>query len=117
MFDAKLMLIDSASNVTAAVTGSALDFKGEDMAQLVYRILVPAAAANTSMTVTIQESDNGTDWVDLVKSEAITAAGQKHIHARGKKRYRRALIAVTGTGPNFGKVKIGVVPAGIGTDW
>lgn len=116
MFDSKLMLIDSSTDVTTNVTGDAVDFRGEDAAQLVYRVLVPAFTAG-SVTVTIQQSDDGsTNWSDLVKSDAIAKAGQVHLHARGKKRYRRATLAVSGSG-NFGKMRVGVVPAGTYRDW
>lgn len=116
MFDSKQMLIDSQTDVTGTATGSALDFRGEDMAELVYRILVPTATAG-SMKVRIEQSEDGsTNWTPIVESDTIDKAGVYHVHARAKKRFRRAAITVNGAG-NFGKVRVGTVPAGTYRDW
>lgn len=117
MFDLNLMLINSTADVTASVTGSSVDFRGEDATMMFYRVVIPAVAADTSAIVKIQESDNGTDWNDLVSTPSITAAGDYHVHARSKKQYRRAILTPTGSSLNFGKVLVGAVPAGNYRDW
>lgn len=119
MFDKSLMLIDSVSNVTATTTGDAVDFRGEDMTELEYRCVVPAVASTTSCVIKIQDSDTTTsgDFTDLVVGASITAPGDQYLRARSKKRYRRAVITVTGGSANFGKVRVGVVAAGEYTNW
>lgn len=118
MFDKKAMLIDSTADVTATgITGSKVDFYGPDPTEFVYRIVVPAAVDTTSMVAKIQESDDGTTWNDLVTFPTITKAGDNHVHARSKKRYRRAVLTVTGATANFGKVRLGQVSAGNYHSW
>ena len=120
MYDAKLMLIDSAAAVEDNVTGDAVDFRGEDHKVLHYRIIIPEVADDTTATIKIQESADGTTWVDLITPPAYSAAADTVVHARSRLRYRRATITKAGTGvANFdcGKVKMGVVPAGTHRDW
>lgn len=120
MFDKKLMLLDPSADVTATGTGTGVDFHGEDHYDLEYRIVIPKAAANTTLTVKIQESDDNDTYTDLIIMPAYSTAKVAHFHARSKKRYRRAIWTVGGTGASnadFGKVKIGVVPAGTHRDW
>ena len=118
MFDKNLMLLDSVANVTADVTGAAIDFRGEDPVEVHYRCVVPAVATDTSCIIKIQESDTTTsaDFTDLVQLE-ITAPGDQYLRARSKKRYRRVVITPIGTNPNFGKIRVGVVAAGEYTNW
>ena len=120
MFDKNLMLLDSTADVTALVTGAAVDFRGEDPVEVHYRCVVPAVGANTSCIIKIQESDTTTsgDFTDLVVGKSITAPGDQYLRARSKKRYRRVVITTAGTGTkNFGKVRVGVVAAGEYTNW
>ena len=120
MFDKNLMLLDSVTDVTADVTGAAIDFRGEDPVEVHYRCVVPAVGADTSCIIKIQESDttNTAHFTDLVVGKSITAPGDQYLRARSKKRYRRVVITTTGTGTkNFGKVRVGVVAAGEYTNW
>jgi len=119
MFDLNLMLIDSLENVTDDVTGDAVDFKGQDLTDVYYGIQVPAVSTDDSVVVKIQHSDTTTaeDFTDLVTSPSITAAGEYVLHARSSKRYRRAIIDVTGESVNLGKVRVGVVAGGTYTNW
>ena len=112
MFDNMLMLLDSSADVMSNVTGQAIDFHGEDTKELYYRIVVPKAPM--SLEVAIEHSDDGSSWGLLVKSEAITKAGEVILHARSKKAFRRANVTVSG---NAGALKIGAVPAGSSRKW
>lgn len=119
MFDKNLMLLDSVADVTASVTGAAVDFRGEDPVEVHYRCVVPAVATDTSCIIKIQESDttDTDDFTDLVVGESITAPGDQYLRARSKKRYRRVVITPTGSSLNFGKIRVGVVAAGEYTNW
>lgn len=112
VYDHKRMLVDSDVDVQAGATGAAVDFSGEDSTEMFYRILVPKKP--TTLTVEIEHSDNKSDWHLLVKSEPITKAGEFVLHARSKKKYRRAKYELTG---NAGALKIGAVPAGTSANW
>ena len=111
------MLIDSTADVTATVTGDACDFHGPDQDILCYRVYAPSATGTTpSMVAKIQESADKSTWTDLVAAAAMTAAGNKRLFAKSKLRYRRAVLTITGTTPNFGKVKVGLESGGQYTD-
>lgn len=114
-FDEKLMLVDSSANVTSTVTGSAVDFNGPDMDELNIRIIVPSVSGTTPKIVAkIQESANGSDgWKDIYTFPDITAAGEYSKKMRGTLRYRRAVLTVSGTSPNFGFVKVGASTGGV----
>ena len=121
MFDKNLMLLDSVTDVTADVTGAAVDFKGQDLTDVYYGIRVPAVSTGDfdSLVVKIQHSATTTadDFTDLVTSAPITAAGEYVVHARSNKRYRRAVLDTTGGSINLGKVRVGVVAGGTYTNW
>ena len=114
-FDNKLMLVDSTANVTATVTGAAVDFNGPDMDEINIRIVVPSASGTSPKIVAaIQESANGSsDWKTIYTFPDITAAGEYSKKMRGTLRYRRAVLTVTGTSPNFGFVKVGASTGGV----
>lgn len=114
-FDNKLMLINSTSNVTATVTGDAVDFNGPDTCEINIRVIVPEATGTTpSMTIAYQESaDGSSDWSTVYTFPAITAAGEYSKKIRANKRYRRAVATVTGTSPNFGFVMAGASTGGV----
>lgn len=114
-FDNKLMLVDSSADVTADANGSAVDFNGPiDMDELNYRIIVPSVSGTSpTLDIKIQGSDDQSNWTDLYAFPQITAAGEYSHKFRGTGRYRRAVIDVGGTSPNFGKVKIGASAGGV----
>ena len=114
-FDKRLMLIDSTTDVTATVTGSAVDLNGEvDMNELNVRIVVPSVSGTTPKIVAAyQGTDDGTNWTTLYTFPDITAAGEYNHKMRGKGRYRRLVLTVSGTSPNFGKVKAGISTGGV----
>jgi len=108
MFDSNLMLI---SSVEATVTGAA-KLIGDSLVPETWRIHVPAAAGTTPKIVAaIQESDNNSTWINLTSQE-ITAAGEYYETVMSHMKYRRCVLTVTGTNPNFGLVLVGRVPAG-----
>lgn len=114
-FDNKLMLVDSTADVTATATGNAVDFNGAiDMDELNYRVIVPKATGTTpKLVVKIQGSDDKSTWTDLYTFPDIDAAGEYSHKFRGKGRYRRAVMTVSGTSPNLGKVLIGASVGGV----
>lgn len=118
MFDNRLMLIDPSANVTATVTGSPVEFPGEDMRELYVGIFVPSkAGTNPKIVATIQESADKSTWTTIATFADITDKGMYVTHLQGKKKYRRAVLTVSGTDPNFGKVKVGVLTSGTYTNW
>lgn len=114
-YDHKLMLIDSTADVTASVTGSAVDFNGADMDELNIRVIVPSAAGtNPVLKVEYQESEDGSDnWTTVYTFPEIKAAGEYSKKIRAKERYRRINATVSGTGANFGKVLAGASTGGV----
>ena len=109
------MLIKSTSNVTATVTGSAVDFNGPDMDELNIRVVVPSVSGTSpELDIEIQESADGSnDWVTIYTFPTISAAGEFNKKVRGTKRYRRAKATVDGTSPNFGFVLVGASTGGV----
>ena len=113
-FDDNLMLIDSTADVTATVTGSAVDLNGPDMDELNVRVIVPKATGTTpKIVLVIQESDDKSNWTAAYTFPDIIAAGEYNKKFRAKGRYRRAVATVTGTTPNFGKVLVGYSTGGV----
>lgn len=107
-FDHKLMLIDSTSAVSSNVTGSAVDFNGDDMDELNIRVIAPSKG--TSLVVKYQASDDKSNWVDVYTFPTITEAGEYSKKIRAKGRWRRAVCTVSG---NWGKVLIGASTGGV----
>jgi len=112
--DNDLLMRDGSSDLTATEgTPTAVDFSGEDLFPLTYRIDVPAAGGSSpTADFVIQGSANNSDFVDLFKFPQIIAAGQYHFEGITKYRYRRAKVTVGGSNPNFGAVKVSVHGAG-----
>lgn len=112
--DNDLLLRSGASDLTATeATPTAVDFGGEDLVPLTYRIDVPEAGGESpTADFIIQGSANNSDFVDLFKFPQITAAGQYHFEGITKYRYRRAKVTVGGSNPDFGAVKVSVHGAG-----
>lgn len=107
-FDAKLILLEPSSNLTADVTGAAVDLNGDDMDELNVRVIVPKAG--TSLELKYQGSDDKSTWTDIYTFPTITAAGEYNKKIRGKGRWRRVVATVSG---NFGKVIVGISTGGV----
>ena len=77
MFDAKLILCEK-SDAKSAITSSAVDFKqakpttGMNARPLFLVVQVPTALAGTSMTISLEESDNGSAFTPVWTTAAIT---------------------------------------------
>jgi hypothetical protein len=63
--------IRPAVNSAATVTGQTVDLRGFDAAAAV--VTVGAIASSGNVTVKLQDSDNGTDWDDVVAPNLIGA--------------------------------------------
>ena len=114
-FDKNLMLIETTSAMTSDTNGSAVDFHGDDLYELNYRVVVGGTISGTTpaMVVKIQGSDDKSNWTDICTFPSITAAGEWNIKVRGKGKYRRAVTDLSGTSPSFGSVKVGVSTGGV----
>lgn len=114
-FDKELMLIETTSAMTSTTTGSAVDFRGDDLYEMNYRAVVGGTISGTSpkIVLKIQESDDKSNWHDIAVFPNIEAAGEWNIKVRGKGRYRRAVATVSGTSPSFGWVKVGASAGGV----
>jgi len=114
-FDKELMLIETTSAMTTTTTGSAVDFHGDDLYELNYRVVVGGTVSGTTpkIVLKIQGSDDKSNWTDICTFPDITGAGEKNIKIRGKGRWRRAVATVSGTSPSFGSVKVGVSTGGV----
>ena len=113
-FDDKLMLLEPSSNLTATATGAAVDLTGDDMDELNVRAVFPKAEGTTPKAVLkYQGSDDKSTWKDIYVFPDIEAAGEYNQKIRGKGRYRRVVVTVSGTNPNFGLVKIGISTGGV----
>ena len=63
---------------------------------------VTAVAGGTpSLTVSIEESSDGTTWNALVTGAAITAVGTQRLRGVVQRRFYRVVWTITGTGPSF----------------
>lgn len=118
MFDNTKMFIQSTNDVTANVTGEAVEFPGEDMRELYVGIFAPQATGTTpKLVATLEESSDKVNWKVVATSEPLTTKGNVTMHACCKKRWRRVVLTVTGTTPNFGKVIAGLVTSGNQRNW
>lgn len=117
MYDKNAMLIESGSNVTATVNGASKNV-GPSLVPETYMIYVPQATGTSpTLDVSIEESDDGSTWNEKTSMPQITVAGTYYQTVMSSKRYRRAVLTVGGTTPNFGLVMVGRVPAGQYTKW
>jgi hypothetical protein len=97
---------DGSTNLTADETSAAIDLGfGPAHANWVLEVMVPAAAASTTLDIKVQESDTATGtYTDVAVMPQISAPG---IYARrfvNKKRFVKVFFDVTGASPNFGAV-------------
>lgn len=115
-FDKNLMLRNTTTTLSTSETSDAgVNFGAADQRNLTYVVQVPLAPTGTSPTldVKIQESTDGTTWVDLVVFSQITAKGRYYRTVRGRLPYRRQYSTVGGSGTiNFGAVVVGVDVSG-----
>ena len=106
-YDANLVLRDGSTNLKATETTSALDIKGTPLKGLACRVTVPQASGTSpTLDVKVQDSDDGTNWDDLVVFPQITQAGTYRRQVATPRRYVRAVLTVGGTSPNFGGVRV-----------
>ena len=113
-FDKELMLLESTSNVTSTTTGSAVDMHGDDIYEMNVRAIFPSCSGTTPKCVLkYQGSDDKSNWTDIYIFPDITAAGEYSKKIRGKGQYRRVVLTLSGTSPNFGKVMIGISTGGV----
>jgi hypothetical protein len=117
MFDSNLMLIDSSADVEATVTGTG-QLIGASMVPEKWACHVPSVSGTTPKCVwSIEESDAlGSGYTQLTSLE-IEAAGVYHMTVNCSKKYRRAVLTISGTNPNFGEVEVGRVAGGQDSDW
>jgi hypothetical protein len=113
-FDTNLMLRSTTDALSSTETGATVDFGGADQRDLTYCMVVPGAVSGTAPTldVKIQESTDGTTWVDLVVFPQTAVVGKFFRTARGSLRYRRYYAAKDAYASGWGAVKIGVDLAG-----
>ncbi|RME37940.1 MAG: hypothetical protein D6794_06145 [Deltaproteobacteria bacterium] len=106
MLDNDLILRDSsAGNLTASETGSSVDFGGGDSRAMTYVVVVPQASGTSpTLDAKVQESDDGSTWRDVLSFPQITASGTYRVTAQLDGRYRRCVLTVGGTSPDFGAV-------------
>jgi hypothetical protein len=108
------LLLRAAAALSASETARAgVDFGGNDLASMVYKVNVPTVTGTTpTMDIKIQVSNDNSTWVDWMVFPQITVAGEYYLTGISNKRYRRAYIVLAGTTPNFGLTEIAVDVAG-----
>lgn len=116
IMDNSLLLRSGATDLTAdELTPTGVDFGGPDQHNLTYVLIVPEAAAATTLDVTIQESDDNSNWrTVLTFPQVLTAGVPTKVFVTGKLdgRYRRYTADVGGASPDFGAVIIAPVIGG-----
>lgn len=113
-FDKELMLLEPSSDLTSTTTGSAVDFHGDDLYELNVRaVFEKASGTSPKCVLKYQGSDDKTNWSDIVTFPDIEAKGEYSIKVRGKGRWRRVVATLSGTSPDFGKVKVGISTGGV----
>lgn len=96
-------LLNAAAR-TVGETTPTLDRNNFGRAQEWLVLLSIGAVAGTtpSMTVQIQDSDDGTTFANVAGSSlTATAVGFQELWVRRTRRYVRAVVSMTGTGPSF----------------
>jgi hypothetical protein len=95
-------VVASAARTTSG-SSTALDCSGWEAVGL--ELVITAASGTTpSLAVTVQWSNDGTNWADADVPDAFaarTAAGRSFRNALVKARYLRIAWAITGTTPSF----------------
>jgi len=125
IMDAELLLRDGATDLDASVAAPAsVDFGGPDQHPFTYVVVCPALATGTTPTllVTIEESDNDSDFRTALTFELISVAnedtpGKFFITAKLDGRFRRAPVALFNEDNDFGAVVIAAVIGGTYEDF
>lgn len=118
MLDKEMIMRTGETDLTADdLTPTANDFYGGDLVPLTYVAVVEKAAANTSLALTIEVSDDNSTFVPYLKFPSITAAGVYRVTGKCNHRYRRCAADVTGTSPDFGAVVVAPELGGEYEDW
>ena len=115
IMDANLLFRDGSVALNAnELTPTSKDFGGKDSSPLTYVVVVPAAPTGSTPTldITIQESDDDTNFRDTLSFEKIAARGKLFITGKLDGRYRRHTATLGGSTPNFGAVIIAQVIGG-----
>lgn len=112
MLDKNTYLIDSsAADLVATATGATKQI-GPTLSNETWLIYTTLATGTTpKMVAAIQESNDDSNWTELTSME-ITTAGEFYQTVFSNKKYRRAVLTISGTTPNFGRVMVGRVPTG-----
>lgn len=119
--DNDLILRDGSVELNdSEATPTAVDFHGEDLADMFYQLDVYEASDGTDETldVVIQGSNTSAsagfvDWLTFPRVTAVTSTYQDIMRGKCPYRWRRAKTTVGGTNtPSFHGAKVTVHPAG-----
>lgn len=112
MEDTSYMLFNYSADCTADANGTAFDVQWEWHNPVVFQLFVPSASGTTpTLDVKIQGSDDKSAWTDIKSFEQMTAAGIQAIRILTPYKYIRGVIGVGGTTPNFGLLRLSLIPA------
>ncbi len=114
-FDTLLMLRASAEgSLTTTGTCEGLDVGETPVDGMTAKVVVPAAATETTLVVEVQVADTDADgsYETIAQSETISAVGEYSVRFATQRRYVRGKYSVAGTSPDFGAVQAGIVPHG-----
>ncbi len=89
-------LIPAVRSLAATLTGSAVDLRGMGRKVLVILDVGGVEGTTPSVDVRIQESDDGTTWVDLHIFALRTTAGTLIVDLRPTRRQIRARAVIAG---------------------
>lgn len=119
MFDTNFMLLDSTTNVNLAASvvaaGSSFARRWHKDEPQVFCLYVPKAVGSSpTLDFVIQGSrDAGSSWETIYTWPQVTAAGRYYARIiTDCDLIRQGAITITGTNADFGKVRLGLVPAG-----
>ena len=104
-------LVWTATLSTASTNLTPVDFGGPDLQPLTYKLITTGAPSNT-VTVTIQDSPDGTNWTDTFVVSTGAVAGVAYASGVANGRWRRPVATVGGTTPWSANIILSVEPAG-----
>ena len=100
------------ANLSAASTDIAtVDFGGPDLQPLTYKLITTPAPSDT-VTVTIKDSPDGTNWTDTFVLSTGAAAGVAYVSGVANGRWRKIVATVAGTTSWSAHIFLSVEPAG-----